>query len=178
VRAAPELDFRELILPMDRRQELKTPLGVLLRADVSENVRTLGRLLEVDGPPMWATVGDYVTSHILGAGLHPDIAVVDHRVMRAEVEPVDFNGEGVTVVNQPGTVSAEAQRVLLEAISLKRRLGVVVEGEEDLLVLPLMAWMPIGSVVVYGQPREGMVVVTLTEERRRWAKEFMDTMEE
>jgi len=27
---------------------------------------------------------------------------VDHRVMRAEVEPVDFNGEPVTVVNQPG----------------------------------------------------------------------------
>jgi len=38
--------------------------------------------------------------------------------------------------------------------------------------------MPVGSVVVYGQPREGMVVVTLTEERRRWAKEFMNTMEE
>ncbi|MFH2110515.1 MAG: GTP-dependent dephospho-CoA kinase family protein [Candidatus Bathyarchaeota archaeon] len=178
MRAAPELDLRDLVLPMDRRQDLKVPLGVLLRADVSENVRTLGRLLEVDGPPMWATVGDYVTSHILGAKLLPDIAVVDHRVMRVEVEPLDFKMDTVTVVNQPGTVSAEAQRVLLEAISLKRRLGVVVEGEEDLLVLPLMAWMPIGSVVVYGQPREGMVVVTLTEERRRWAKEFMDTMEE
>jgi uncharacterized protein (UPF0218 family) len=41
-----------------------------------------------------------------------------------------------------------------------------------------MAMMPIGSVIVYGQPREGMVVVTLTEERRRWAKDFMADMEE
>ncbi|MCK4400253.1 DUF359 domain-containing protein, partial [Candidatus Bathyarchaeota archaeon] len=73
---------------------------------------------------------------------------------------------------------AEAQRVLRDAITLKKRLGVVVEGEEDLLVLPLMAMMPIGSVIVYGQPREGMVVVTLTEERRRWAKDFMAEMEE
>jgi len=178
VKAESELNISDLVLPMDRRQDLKVPLGVLLRADVSENVRTLGRLLDVDRPPMWATVGDFVTSRIMGAGLHPDIAVVDHRVMRVDVEPMDFKGERVTVVNPPGTVTAEAQRVLLEAISLKRRLGVVVEGEEDLLVLPLMAWMPIGSVVVYGQPREGMVVVTLTEERRRWAKDFMDTMEE
>ena len=178
MRTAPDLEYHDLVLPLDKRQDLKSPLGVLLRADVSVNVRALGRLLEVENPPMWATVGDYVTSHILGAGLHPDFAVVDHRIMREEVEPVGFERESVTVMNPSGSISAEAQGVLCEAICLKRRLGVVVEGEEDLLVLPLMAWMPIGSVVVYGQPREGMVVVTLTEERRRWAKKFMDTMEE
>jgi uncharacterized protein (UPF0218 family) len=150
---------------------------VLLRAPVSENVVALGRLLKIEDPPMWASVGDYVTVNILMAGLHPDIAVVDHRVMREDVEPFNL-GDSVDVANPPGTLSVEAQRTLSEAISFNKRLGVVVEGEEDLLVLPLMAWMPVGSVVVYGQPREGMVVVTLTEERRRWAKEFMNTMEE
>jgi uncharacterized protein (UPF0218 family) len=150
---------------------------VLLRAPVSENVVALSKLLEAEEPPMWATVGDYVTINIIKAGLHPDIAVVDHRVMREDVEPMEL-GDSVEVVNPPGTLSAEAQRALSKAISFNKRLGVVVEGEEDLLVLPLMAMMPVGSVVVYGQPREGMVVVTLTEERRRWAKEFMNTMEE
>ncbi|HEX9915902.1 MAG TPA: GTP-dependent dephospho-CoA kinase family protein [Candidatus Bathyarchaeia archaeon] len=164
-------------MPIERRLDLKSPLGVLLRAPVSENVVALSRLLEAEEPPMWATVGDYVTANILKAGLHPDIAVVDHRVMREDVEHIEL-GDSVEVVNSPGTLSAEAQRALSEAISFNKRLGVVVEGEEDLLVLPLMAWMPVGSVVVYGQPREGMVVVTLTEERRRWAKEFMNTMEE
>jgi len=164
-------------LPIERRLDLKSPLGVLLRAPVSENVVALSRLLEAEEPPMWATVGDYVTANILKAGLHPDIAVVDYRVMREDVEHIEL-GDSVEVVNSPGTLSAEAQRALSEAISFNKRLGVVVEGEEDLLVLPLMAWMPVGSVVVYGQPREGMVVVTLTEERRRWAKEFMNTMEE
>ena len=144
---------------------------------MSENVVALGKLLEVEEPPMWATVGDYVTVNIIKAGLHPNIAVVDHRVMREDVEPIEL-GDSVEVANPPGTLSAEAQRALSKAISFNKRLGVVVEGEEDLLVLPLMAMMPVGSVVVYGQPREGMVVVTLTEERRRWAKEFMNTMEE
>jgi uncharacterized protein (UPF0218 family) len=160
------------------RVDLKTPLGELFRGDVSDNVVVLREMLEEKKPPCFATVGDYVTFYIMESGLNPDLAVVDHRVMRQDVEPFKFIREKVTVINPAGTIKAEAQRVLWDAITLKKRLGVVVEGEEDLLVLPLMAMMPIGSVIVYGQPREGMVVVTLTEERRRWAKDFMAEMEE
>jgi len=127
---------------------------------------------------MFATVGDYVTQHIIEAGMHPDIAVIDHRIMREEVEPLEFQRGKKYVKNPPGSITIEAQEMLHEAITFNRKLGVVVEGEEDLLVLPLMAMMPTGSVIVYGQPREGMVVVTLTEERRRWAKNFMTMMEE
>jgi uncharacterized protein (UPF0218 family) len=160
------------------RGDLKTPLGELIRGDVSDNVVVLREILEEKKPPCFATVGDYVTFYVIESGLHPDLAVVDHRVMRQTVEPFKFKTDKVTVSNPAGTIKAEAQRVLRDAITLKKRLGVVVEGEEDLLVLPLMAMMPIGSVIVYGQPREGMVVVTLTEERRRWAKDFMAEMEE
>lgn len=127
---------------------------------------------------MFATVGDYVTQHIIEDGMHPDLAVVDNRIMRKDVDPLELERETMHVKNPPGVITPEAQQVLLEAITLKKRLGVVVEGEEDLLVLPLMAMMPTGSVIVYGQPREGMVIVTLTEERRRWARNFMTVMEE
>lgn len=160
------------------RVDLKTPLGELIRGDVSDNVVVLREMLEEKKPPCFATVGDYVTFYIMESGLNPDLAVVDHRVMRQDVDPFKFIREKVAVINPAGTIKAEAQRVLWDAITLKKRLGVVVEGEEDLLVLPLMTMMPIGSVIVYGQPREGMVVVTLTEERRRWAKDFMAEMEE
>ena len=160
------------------RGDLKTPLGELIRGDVSDNVVILREMLEEKKPPCFATVGDYSTFYVMESGLNPDLAVVDHRVMRQNVDPFKFIREKVDVINPAGTIKAEAQRVLWDAITLKKRLGVVVEGEEDLLVLPLMAMMPIGSVIVYGQPREGMVVVTLTEERRRWAKDFMADMEE
>ena len=160
------------------RGDLKTPLGELIRGNVSDNVVILREMLEEKKPPCFATVGDYVTFYVMESGLNPDLAVVDHRVMRQNVDPFKFIREKVAVINPAGTIKAEAQRVLWDAITLKKRLGVVVEGEEDLLVLPLMAMMPIGSVIVYGQPREGMVVVTLTEERRRWAKDFMAEMEE
>jgi uncharacterized protein (UPF0218 family) len=41
-----------------------------------------------------------------------------------------------------------------------------------------MAEAPTGSVIIYGQPHEGLVVITVTDERRRWAKGFLDQMEE
>jgi len=56
-------------------------------------------------------------------------------------------------------------------------LAIIVEGEEDLLVLPLMADMPLGSVIIYGQPNEGLVIITITEERQNWARNFINQME-
>jgi uncharacterized protein (UPF0218 family) len=98
--------------------------------------------------------------------------------MREEVEPLRFQREHIVVKNPAGSITAETQAVLKNAITFNKKLAVVVEGEEDLLVLPLMTMVPTGSLIVYGQPSEGMVVVTLTEERRRWAKHFMTMMEE
>jgi uncharacterized protein (UPF0218 family) len=167
-----------LILPFDKRKDLKKPLGELFKGEPEKTIKKLRKLLCHQKPIIFACVGDFVTINILNAGLNPNIAIIDNRIMRQEVEPLEFKRETVYVKNSPGTISIESQRVLKDAVMLNKKLGVVVEGEEDLLVLPLMAMMPTGSVIVYGQPREGMVVVTLTEERRRWAKDFMTMMEE
>jgi uncharacterized protein (UPF0218 family) len=167
-----------LLLPIERRSDLKKPLGKLLRGDIKDNLLILGCIISKKDPPKFATVGDYVSKHIIKGKLHPDIVIIDHRIMREDVEPLDLEREKLYVKNPPGSITIEAQKILHEAITFNKKMGIVVEGEEDLLVLPLMAMMPIASVIVYGQPSEGMVVVTLTEERRRWAKNFMTIMEE
>lgn len=95
-----------------------------------------------------------------------------------EVQLVKHELEELKVANPASTIQAEIWKALTNAITLKRKLAVVVEGEEDLLVLPLMAEAPAGSVIIYGQPHEGLVVITVTDERRRWAKGFLDQMEE
>lgn len=157
--------------------ELKEPLGELWAASVKENVARLEVFLNTKKPPFFATVGDYVTSHILEAGIHPEIAVVDHKIMRRDVDPVEFKCDHLTADNPPGTITAESQEALYSALEHDNGFRLVVSGEEDLLVLPLMAYLPEGSIIVYGQPREGMVVITLTEENRNWARDFMATME-
>ena len=149
-----------------------------MKGEPAETVRELTKLLSMCRPPLFASVGDYVSGNVLAAGLEPDLLVVDHRIMRVNVDPVAHGLRQVKVVNPAGTIQEGAWRALEEAITLKRKLAVVVEGEEDLLVLPLMVSMPKGSVIVYGQPREGLVAVTVTEERRSWARGFMDRMQE
>jgi len=44
--------------------------------------------------------------------------------------------------------------------------------------LPLIDLAPIGSIIVYGQPNEGLVVVEVTKERKIWVKEFFSRMED
>jgi len=161
------------------RRELKEPLGLLLEGGTRENVGRLVELHRCLKTIMFASVGDVSSGDLLEAGVEPDIVVVDHRVMRVRVEPLRFEDRiEIPARNQPGTIDADAWRALEEAVMLKRRVAVIVEGEEDLLVLPLIALMPLGSVIVYGQPHRGMVVVEVSDERKRWANDFMERMEE
>ena len=158
------------------RIKLKTPLGELYTGESAETMARLGELLRIR-PPLFAAVGDFVSENVIAAGLDPDIVVVDGKTLRIEVPRVEHGMEEVRVTNPPATIRAEAWGALSDAVTLKRRIAIVVEGEEDLLVLPLMAEAPLGSVIVYGQPHEGLVVVTVTAERRRWARSFLEQME-
>ncbi len=167
------------VLPMAMRVELKRPLGHLFRGQPAETVLKLKEFLKNRETPLFAVVGDFTTENILAASLKPDIVVVDHRIMRITVDPLDHGTRRIiNTENAQGTVDAEAWNALEEAVTLKSEASVIVEGEEDLLVLPLISLMPLGSVIVYGQPREGLVVVEVTEEIKRWNEDFLTRMEE
>jgi len=174
-----EPERHSLVLPVSMRQELKSPLGRLVTGDPSETVEVLREYIQETKPASFAVVGDFTTKNILEAGLNPDICVVDHRGMRVEVDPLNHGEREVfTSNNSAGTIDAESWVALGKAVSLKSMASVIVEGEEDLLVLPLISLMPLGSLIVYGQPREGMVLVEVTEEKKEWAEDFMARMED
>ncbi len=173
------LEKKTLNLPKSMRAELKKPLGILLTGSPSETVNLLREVLTQKKPPYFAVVGDFTSKYILDAGLEPDLVVVVNRVLRSDVPPVDMGERRkISAFNQAGTVDPSVWGALEEAVILKSRASVIVEGEEDLLVLPLISLIPIGSLIVYGQPREGMVVVEVTEKMKGWAEDFLSRMEE
>jgi uncharacterized protein (UPF0218 family) len=53
----------------------------------------------------------------------------------------------------------------------------VVDGEEDLLTLIAVLYAPEKSWVVYGQPREGAVVVEVTPEKKAETAEILRGMD-
>ncbi len=119
------------------------------------------------------TVGDVVTHRAVSAGLRPDIGIIDGFSMRNPCirEPYSFPRR-LTAKNPPGTITDELIAAIEEA-SRKPPALIVVEGEEDLAVVPLVLIAPAGGVVLYGQPGEGVVLKEIDDESKRRAAELI-----
>jgi len=52
-----------------------------------------------------------------------------------------------------------------------------VEGEEDLAALPAILYADENSVIVYGQPLEGIMVIRPTEENKKKVRETLELFE-
>jgi hypothetical protein len=89
----------------------------------------------------------------------PDLGIFDRLTKRI---PCDFpQVETETVRNPAGEITDEAMSSIKRALARRRRRKVMiaVDGEEDLLALPAIVQAPEGSVVIYGLPDRGMMLV-------------------
>lgn len=180
-----EVDERgRLILPVTLRDTLAQPLG---RVIPTSAVRS--EIDQLDNTRTLITVGDLTTKSLLDAGITPDLMIVDNKVERkkfTELQPI-FKKRAFSirnVVSGPGYMSSEAIR-LVQLILQKHQPPVVIEvdGEEDLLALPVIASAPVGALVFYGQPpmsawacgpmTQGVVEVSVTKDTQREAFALM-----
>ncbi|MGA8855944.1 MAG: DUF359 domain-containing protein [Candidatus Bathyarchaeia archaeon] len=69
-----------------------------------------------------------------------------------------------------------AWQIIDEAVR-KGNSVVVVDGEEDLLTLPAILSSPDKSLVVYGQPSVGIVLVRVTPEKKKDVTKLVEEME-
>lgn len=164
-----------LKLPEVMRSALRKPLGLLLK-DVVALLEYLGDKT----PTRLVSVGDVVTSNLLAAGKKPDIVVVDSIAMRSPVakgvrERIEgFEAREIKVKNPAGTITPELRKALEDT---QLPVKIVVDGEEDLATLPAVISSPLGSVVVYGQPGEGLVAIEVTAEKREEFLKFLERFE-
>jgi uncharacterized protein (UPF0218 family) len=75
--------------------------------------------------------------------------------------------------NKPGSVSRRAIATIKDALKKPFPVRIFVYGEEDMLALPLFVLAPDGSVVIYGQPLKGMVIVKINKDIRQKAQELI-----
>lgn len=161
-----------LRLPDDLRSAFKDPLGPI-RTDAE------ALLADVSGPLV--TVGDVVTYHVLGVDRTPDVAVVDGRTEREavdeEVAAAVSDPDAVHVTNPPATLTADLFAAVRAAVAAGEPGTVVVDGEEDLAVLPAVLAAPPGASVVYGQPGQGMVHVRVTDRTKERVRSLLERMD-
>ena len=151
---------------------LKRPFGTLV---VEKEINKSKIMLMLDSATKIITVGDATTERIVSFGITPDIAVIDGVERRSlRDRSINYRAKEIFCTNPAGMISEEAIEVLQKALEASTPIRIKVQGEEDLLALPLFAMAPKGSVVLYGQPLEGMVLVNINEEKQSQAKELMN----
>lgn len=124
-------------------------------------------------PTKTAVVGDQTLSNFIDLGIKFNYGIFDNQIKR---KPHLFNKHGLSypvyrVLNPAGGVTIKAVNSIGQMLKFNSCLLEVV-GEEDLLVLPLLLLMPLGSVIVYGQPDKGVVQLLVTEENKNKWYEF------
>ncbi|MEM3437882.1 MAG: DUF359 domain-containing protein [Nitrososphaerales archaeon] len=164
----------EYILTDELRELLKKPIGFLIS---NENLTYNEIKHYIDENGIIITVGDATTERLIQLGIIPSIQIVDGKEMRANrpLPLVKMDNE-IKALNPAGRISKEALIAISSALKANKPVRIVIDGEEDLLTLPCIVLSPYGSSVLYGQPKEGIVIIKVSKASKRMAISFMKKM--
>jgi uncharacterized protein (UPF0218 family) len=170
-----------LKLTEEVRAFAKKPFGLLYRGEGANVVKRALR-----GDEFLVCVGDIVSLTTLKAGFKPKIIVFDGKTVRKELNSIDEirelsrGYEEVIAVNPAGCITEDLTEKVFVAVNSAlegSNVRIYVKGEEDLAVMPLVALLPNGSVILYGQPNEGVVRVDVNDERKVIILSMLERME-
>lgn len=175
-----------LYLPQVIRRQLQEPMGKLLSGEDIE------KAILAHKDAVTVCVGDITTQTFFFRGVQPSLAIIDCMVGRKPFQSLaDYKFPKKYTVTHvksgPGYIAKkaiQAIKVWTRTIKQRKRMVLVVDGEEDLLALPAMMYAPIGSFVYYGQPngalwvngpsyRGGLVEVEVTHKKKKEAIELL-----
>lgn len=159
------------------RVKLKEPFGTLIQGSFSETIMKMDKIVKRKKPPRIVSVGDAVSRNLYDNKMTPQLSITDNKRMRKKVKPKVFADTNVVHVKNPqGTITEEAIAAIRKALESDGPVHIIVDGEEDLLALVAILYAPERSLVFYGQPYEGVVVVEVTSEKKTEAMEILKAM--
>ncbi|MEK7559151.1 MAG: pantetheine-phosphate adenylyltransferase [Patescibacteria group bacterium] len=160
----PSWTRSDLVITDEIRSLLKKPLGKLLAQIDAENFKNFeGSII---------SVGDETSRILNELKISADISVIDFKIARekrfSDIKELGFLGdEEVVKVGSPaGIISKDLLKVVTGIFgnTTKKRRIILIDGEDDLSVLPLILASPLGNCIFYGQPEEGIVKIDINEQ--------------
>jgi adenylate kinase len=168
---------KDLVVPEDLLMDFRRPFGKVFKGDENEAARKVVK--ELKGKGLVVTVGDSTSYYLIKNGFKPDMIIVDGKEKRKKFgRKIMVKGMEIRVKNPPRHITVELWKAIEKSIPDlgKRKVKILVKGEEDLAVLPCAIHLPLGSRIVYGQFGEGLVVVNLDAERKERAKAILENI--
>ena len=159
-------------MPEHLKQELSaTDFGLLLTGTPAENVKSILGIIESTHPQKVVVVGDFTLMAFLEAGFKPNVGIFDCKTLRSSflsnLEATD------QALNPAGQITDDASLAIRRIIRRKTSSLLRIDGEEDLLSLPSILNSPIGSLVIYGIPDKGMMVITVDKTIKEKVKKMI-----
>ena len=158
------------------RARLSKPQGRLMK----ENAAV--RFLRRNRGSLVAVVGDVAAMALARKGVFPNLVVYDLKSRRkplgraAEKFIESLPARKLRASNPPGTLSdgifSAMRRAFSAAGRAKELVKLFITGEEDLAVIPAVLAAPLKSIVIYGQPRKGLVVISVTKAVKKSVQKF------
>jgi uncharacterized protein (UPF0218 family) len=141
-------------------------------------MKQLKKLVKKEKSAKIISVGDVVTQNMTKHNIPIHVIIVDNKVMREPIKPIEVAArQTVKVKNPPGELTPETWGTIGKAIKRKTQTLVLVEGEEDLLTLVAVLSAPQNSIVIYGQPHEGIVIVKVNKSMKEKVRRIIGAME-
>ncbi len=157
-------------------QRLKEPFGKLLLGDPSKTMPELNTIISRIHPRKILAVGDVVSRETVAAGITVNLRIIDHVSMRKPTATFKLNATTTYHVRNPaGVITLESWEAIKRAMKDDDAV-IFVDGEEDLLALPSIVESPNNSLVLYGQPSQGLVVVDTSSTVRNEASLILGHM--
>jgi uncharacterized protein (UPF0218 family) len=152
------------------KQRMQEQIGLLITGEIPIPYRILKGMLATEKVKVIA-IGDVVTENLLKVGIEPDMLIIDGKSMRESVN-TSMTCD-ITVKNPQSEITQE----LISAIRKGYR-RILVDGEEDLAALPAILYADNQSIIVYGQPEKGIMVIRPTEENKNKVRETLALFKE
>lgn len=173
------MEPQDLILHLELRSQLQTPQGELISGTIEETTPELvRRTKEFDGPVI--AVGDVVTEILINHGVRPYLIITDGYTKREKLTTwPDYPGYLIIETKCPAAQITKTTWTALKEISSDDRdnnkYHMKVDGEEDLLVLPIIHEFEKG-MIIYGQPNVGAVIRVINTEAKEFNLKIMQQM--
>ena len=151
---------KTFFLHPELRSQFKKPQGRLLIQNIAEETKAV---IKKEQPIKIALVGDSVVNFFIKNRFTFDYAAIDLKTGRKKTR-LDYNKPFIFQVKNPaGQITSSASRAILKTVKQEQKGVIRILGEEDLIVLPFVLSLPLKSLVIYGQPGKGCVVVLVEE---------------
>ncbi len=173
-------------LPVTLRNSFRAPIGELFIGDHSISAKNAIEYIKKINRGLTIAIGDVCAKSLLNQGFHPNIIVFDEKTQRTKKISLDLKQYSLKDVYNPKewileSTIHEIKNAIAFCTSNKCRIAVRIDGEEDLLIIPAIISLPLGSVVIYGQPpvttEEGIVVALITSSLKNIIQDILKKFE-